>query len=94
MAAASPQGTQITLPGWYRALAIIVGVIAISIGITCLIFPGIALWLVVFLLGFFLLVIGIDRIITGATGHMFGWASPSDMMGSAPPQGGQTPPAK
>jgi len=77
--------TQIQLPTWYRALAIVVGVIAISIAITILIFPGIGIWLVVFLLGFFLLVIGIDRIITGATGHMFGWAGPADAMGGSPP---------
>jgi len=92
MATASAQPTQITLPSWYRALAIIVGVISISIGITCLVYPGLALWLVVFLLGFFLLVIGIDRIITGATGRMFGWSSPTDVMGGAPPSGGSAPP--
>jgi uncharacterized membrane protein HdeD (DUF308 family) len=59
------------LPTWYRALAVIVGVFSISLAIIAMAFPGLALWLLIFLLGFALLMIGIDRIITGISGHPY-----------------------
>jgi uncharacterized membrane protein HdeD (DUF308 family) len=76
------------LPMWYRVLAIVVGVISIVLALVVLADPALGLFLLVFLLGFALLVIGIDRLVTGVTGHWFGW-SPVAVAG--PPQG--APPA-
>jgi uncharacterized membrane protein HdeD (DUF308 family) len=66
--------TVATLPIWARALAIVVGLISLGAAIVVFVFPGIALLTLVFLLGFALLFIGIDRLAAGITGHSFGWA--------------------
>ena len=82
------------LPGWYRAVAVTVGLISIALAFVVLLFPGLALLTLVFLLGFALLVIGIDRVIAGITGHPYGWmpgfTPPSAAPGTAP--GGPSPP--
>ncbi len=87
------QGTPVRLPTWYRALALVVGLIAIGLAFVVLAFPNLALLTLVFLLGFALLVIGIDRVIAGITGHPFGWmpmmTPPS---GSAPTSSTPSPP--
>ena len=83
-----------TLPTWARALAIVVGLVAIVAGIIVLVFPGVAILTLVFLLGIALLFIGIDRLMSGITGHpyqgMFGMplAPPGQMQppGSPPPK--------
>jgi uncharacterized membrane protein HdeD (DUF308 family) len=67
------QMSTVRLPTWYRGLAILVGLISIALGFIVLAFPGLALLTLVFLLAFALLVIGIDRLIAGVTGHPFGW---------------------
>ncbi len=83
----------VTLPTWARALAIVVGLVAIAAGIIVLVFPGIAVLTLVFLLGIALLFIGIDRLMSGITGHpyqgMFGMplAPPAQ-----PPASGGSPP--
>ena len=85
------------LPTWYRALAVVVGLITIVLGIVVLAFPGLALLTLVFLLAFALLVIGIDRLIAGITGHPFGWMGPimsGPLGGGAPTQAPGTPPSK
>lgn len=88
MAASAP-----TLPTWARALAIIVGLVAIVAGIIVLVFPGIAILTLVFLLGIALLFIGIDRLMSGITGHpyqgMFGM--PLAPPAQTPPSGNQPP---
>ncbi len=61
-----------TLPGWYRALAIVVGLVAILLAFVVLADPALGLATLVLLLGFALLVIGLDRLIAGVTGHPFG----------------------
>ncbi len=63
----------VRLPAWYRALTAVVGLISIALAFVILAFPGLALLTLVFLLAFALLVIGIDRLIAGITGHPFGW---------------------
>lgn len=72
------------LPTWYRAFAIIVGVVSIALALVVLVEPLLALWLLIFLLGFALLVIGLDRLVAGVTGHPFGWMGPQ-FLGGAPP---------
>jgi uncharacterized membrane protein HdeD (DUF308 family) len=80
--------SKVTLPTWYRVLAILVGVVTIGLAFVVLAFPGLALLTLVFLLGFALLVIGIDRLIAGITGHPFGW-----MPGMVPPGPPNRPPS-
>lgn len=71
------------LPGWYRALATTVGVVSIGLAFGVLAFPGPAILTWVFLLGFALLVIGIDRVAAGVTGHPFGWLPMARPLASA-----------
>jgi hypothetical protein len=89
-----------TLPSWYRALAIVVGVISIGLALLVLVDPALGLALLVILLAFALLVIGFDRLIMGVTGHTFGAGAllPMEFTGKpgAPPQsppGGGLPPS-
>jgi len=81
MAASRP-----TLPEWYRVLAIVVGVVSIGLALVVLVEPALGLFLLVFLLGFALLVIGIDRLVTGITGHPYSWPMPPSM-GASPGSG-------
>ena len=87
------------LPSWYRALALVVGLISIALAFVLLAYPGLALLTVVFLLAFFFLVIGIDRLVAGVTGHPYGFSlmpmmgapkGPAPGTGDAP--AGSTPP--
>lgn len=64
--------TSITLPTWYRALAIVVGLVSILLAFVVLADPALAVATLILLLGFALLVIGIDRLIAGVTGHPYG----------------------
>jgi uncharacterized membrane protein HdeD (DUF308 family) len=82
-----------TLPSWARALAIVVGVIAIIIAIVFFIYPGIALALFVFLAGVFLLAFGIERIAAGASGHAVRFAPmPASRPATPTPPGNPPPP--
>lgn len=56
------------LANWVRALIIIGGFLTIALSIAVLIFPGVALLTLVFLLSFALLVNGIDAVVSGVTG--------------------------
>lgn len=60
------------LPTWYRALAIVVGVISIALALVVLVEPVLALWILIYLLALALLVIGMDRLIAGISGHPLG----------------------
>lgn len=88
------------LPKWYRALAIVVGVVSIALALIVLIEPLLALWLLILLLAFALLVMGLDRLIAGITGHPFSSFAPvvaaefaTGSMGppSQPPSGSSPP---
>lgn len=84
------------LPSWYRALAVFVGVLSIALALIVLADPTLAVALLIFFLAFALLVIGIDRLVSGITGHPFGWMGPT-LSGSPgapgqPPVGPASPP--
>ncbi len=85
------------LPTWYRALAVAVGVLSIVLALIVLADPTLAVALLIFLLAFALLVIGLDRLVSGITGHPFGWMGPTILgpsggTGGQPPTGPLTPP--
>ena len=80
--------SSVVLPMWYRAFAVVVGVLSIALALIVLADPRLALWLLIFLLGFALLVIGMDRLVAGITGHPFGWTM---MPVNTPPAGGAPP---
>jgi uncharacterized membrane protein HdeD (DUF308 family) len=52
-------------PGWKRAVQIGLGVLAIALAIYAIIFPGITLVSLVFILAIIFLIIGIERVISG-----------------------------
>jgi uncharacterized membrane protein HdeD (DUF308 family) len=88
------------LPVWYRAVAVVVGLISIALAFVVIVFPAFGLVTLVFLLGFALLVIGVDRLIAGITGHPFGWlpgivrdvTTAGSGPGGSPPLGPAPPP--
>lgn len=61
----------VQLPGWMRALAIIVGIITIIAAVIAIINPLIALRTLVILFSVSLLFIGIDRLATGISGKPY-----------------------
>jgi uncharacterized membrane protein HdeD (DUF308 family) len=88
------QSAAAKLPTWYRALAVLVGLISIALAFVVLIDPVLAVATLILLLGFALLVIGIDRVVAGITGHPFGWmpvAMPKTGPGAPPGQGPNPP---
>lgn len=60
------------LPMWYRILAVIVGVVSIALALIVLIEPLLALWLLILFLALALLMMGIDRLVAGISGHPLG----------------------
>jgi uncharacterized membrane protein HdeD (DUF308 family) len=75
VAGSAPIGTRmeteiVKMPGWARGVAIVIGVIALALGITILVYPNVALWLVVIILGFGLIILGVDRLASGIVGQM------------------------
>jgi uncharacterized membrane protein HdeD (DUF308 family) len=70
------QAATVTLPGWARALAIVVGIVSLILAVVVLVFPGLALLTLVFLLAIAFLFIGIDRLIAGITGHPYSFIMP------------------
>jgi Short repeat of unknown function (DUF308) len=70
------QAAKATLPGWARALAIVVGVISLILAVVVLAFPSLAILTLVFLLAIAFLFIGIDRLLAGITGHPYYWLGP------------------
>jgi hypothetical protein len=68
--------TSMKLPMWYRTLAVIVGVFSIALALIVLVEPLLALWLLIFFLALALLMMGIDRLVAGVTGHPFGQMMP------------------
>ena len=63
-----------SLPGWVRAISVIFGAVVLVFGFTVLIFPGFGLAFLVALLSVGLIFMGAERIIVGATGHVYGLA--------------------
>jgi hypothetical protein len=86
---------------WYRAFAVLIGVVSIVLALIVLVEPLLALWLLIFFLALALLFIGIDRLVAGITGHPFGQleammpvlgAGEANKPGGAP--SGPAPPSK
>ena len=63
------------LPGWARALAIVVGLVSLLAGFVVLAFPALGLLFVVYLLAFALILLGIERLGMGITGHAYAVAA-------------------
>ncbi len=93
------QSTSMMLPMWYRGFAVLVGLLSIALAIIVLADPALGLFALVFLLAFALMIIGIDRLVAGITGHPFGggFLSPAqrglvnEALAGAPPPGGSPP---
>jgi uncharacterized membrane protein HdeD (DUF308 family) len=62
----------VSLPGWARTLAVFVGVLSLIAGFLILVFPGLGILTVVYVLAFALMMLGVERITMGITGHAYG----------------------
>lgn len=63
----------VKLPTWYRVLAAIVGVLSIVLAVIVLVWPGLAVWMLIFLLAFALFWVGIDRLVMAISGTPIWW---------------------
>ena len=61
----------VRVPGWMRALAIIVGIISIIAAIIVLVYPAIAVATLILLLAIGLLLLGIERLAIGISGRPY-----------------------
>jgi uncharacterized membrane protein HdeD (DUF308 family) len=59
------------LPNWARTFAVIGGIASIMAGILVLAFPGLGVLFVVYLLGFALTLLGLERLTVGITGQAY-----------------------
>ena len=59
----------VSLPNWARTLAAIVGILSLIAGVLVLVFPGLGVLAVVYLLAFALIMLGVERLAMGITGH-------------------------
>lgn len=91
----------VKLPSWYRALAILVGVVSIALAFIVLADPALGALLLIFLLALALMVMGIDRLVAGVSGHPYGWSvavvpgmagTPGTGPGGSPPLSPGSPP--
>ncbi len=62
---------KLKLPNWARALAFIGGIASLIAGIFVLVFPGLGVLFVAYLLGFALTLLGLDRLSAGITGQAY-----------------------
>jgi len=63
---------RVSLPDWARALAIFVGLLSLISGFLIVIFPGLGVIAVVYILAFALMMLGVDRLAMGISGHSYG----------------------
>jgi len=63
---------KISLPDWARTLAVIVGVLSLVAGFLVLIFPGLGVLAVVYILALALVMLGAERLAVGITGQTYG----------------------
>ena len=59
------------LPGWARALAVVVGLVTLLAGFLVLVFPALGILFVVYILAFALILLGVERFGMGITGHAY-----------------------
>lgn len=81
-------------PGWFKALGIVMGILAIVFAIVAIIYPSVGLYVLAFLFGVVLILMGIGDIMTGVSGKpwvMVHMPTSMDDMKSQPMGG--TPPA-
>ena len=62
---------RVSLPDWARTLAVIVGLLSLVAGFLILIFPGLGVLAVVYILAFALMMLGVDRLATGISGQAY-----------------------
>ena len=70
------------LPNWSRALAIVVGLVSLAAGLLVLVFPALGLVFVVYMIAFSLILLGIERLGMGITGHAYVAATQESKQGS------------
>jgi len=63
---------RVSLPDWARTLAVIVGLLSLVAGFLILIFPGLGVLAVVYILAFAMMMLGVERLAMGITGHAYG----------------------
>ena len=63
---------KVSLPNWARTLAAIVGVLSLVAGFGILVFPGLGVLFVVYVVAFALIMLGVDRLAMGITGQTYG----------------------
>ena len=61
----------VKLPDWARTLGVIVGVLSLVAGFLVLVFPGLGILTVVYFLAFALIMLGVERLAMGITGHAY-----------------------
>jgi uncharacterized membrane protein HdeD (DUF308 family) len=61
----------VKLPDWARALGVIVGILSLIAGFFVLVFPGLGVLAVVYLLAFAMMMLGVERLATGITGRAY-----------------------
>jgi len=66
------ESVRMSLPGWARAFAVVVGILSIIAGFLVLVYPGLGLLVVVYFLAVALIFLGLERLAAGITGHPFG----------------------
>jgi len=63
---------RVSLPNWARTLAVIVGLLSVVAGFLVLIFPGLGVLAVVYILAFALIMLGVERLAMGISGQAYG----------------------
>jgi uncharacterized membrane protein HdeD (DUF308 family) len=67
-------------PGWYRGVALALGVLSFAMLVVALLEPGIAILSLVLLLAVVLLMVGIGDLVSGVTGRVYRMIRPSDLL--------------
>jgi len=62
---------KVSLPNWARTLAVVGGLLSLVAGFLVLIFPGLGVIAVVYILAFALMMLGVDRLATGISGQAY-----------------------
>jgi uncharacterized membrane protein HdeD (DUF308 family) len=62
---------KVKLLGWMRALSIIVGLASLIVGFSVLIFPGLGMLFLAYLLSVGLIFVGFERLVVGVSGEIY-----------------------
>ena len=66
---------KIPLPNWARTLAVVGGLLSLVAGFLVLIYPGLGVLTVAYILAFALIMLGVDRLATGIAGQAYRFTS-------------------